>query len=289
VSDHPFMGYYASEKGGTIEYHLAQFEAMNLDFVLLNLHVDAEGINQGELRSIQNLFEIAAERKTRLRFAIQVAPFNVESGQIGEFISFIDEAFAGLDEYFYLDGKPVLFWFWSGAWDGNRGMVEVMRSKASRFRNLALSLRTPKGVDESGYSYGFFEGFTFYSPLEVSSEDNWDRVWRSAYDSSYLAGMPYRMVSVSPGYDDHSLQDPRRSGNPYRVVKRRDGATYARSFAFAESLEEPPDLVIVSTFNEYHENTHIENSSRNGERYVELTRDAVERLHSKVLDKRGGR
>jgi glycosyltransferase involved in cell wall biosynthesis len=289
VSDHPFPGYYASDKGETIEHHLTEFEAMNLDFVILNLHVDGTGINQQELRSIQNLFEIAAERRTQLRFAIQVSPFDADSGQISDFISFIDDTFSGFDEYFCLDGKPVLFWFWSGAYDGNREMIEVIRSKTSRFRNVALSLRAPKGADEGGYSYGLFEGFGFYSPLEVSSEENWGRVWQSAYDSSYLAGMPYRIMSVSPGYDDHSLQDPRRSGNPYRVVQRRNGEIYARSFAFVESLKEPPDIVVISTYNEYHENTHIESSSRNGERYIEMTREAIGRLHVKALNRRGGR
>lgn len=91
------------------------------------------------------------------------------------------------------------------------------------------------------------------------------------------------MVSVSPGYDDHRLLDPRRVGNPYRTVPRLDGETYARSLAFAESLEQSPDIVIVSTFNEYHEGTHIEASSQNGDRYIEMTGNAVKRLHSKAL------
>jgi hypothetical protein len=72
-------------------------------------------------------------------------------------------------------------------------------------------------------------------------------------------------------------------------VQRRGGEIYARSFTFAESLDEPPDIVVVSTYNEYHENTHIESSSRNGELYVEMTREAIERLHTNVLNRRGGR
>lgn len=289
VSDHPFLGYYASDKGETIEYHLSQFEVMGLDFVILNLHVDDAGTNPQELRSIENLFEIAAARGSGLRFAIQISPFNADARHISDVITFIEETFGGRDEYFSLDGKPVLFWFWSGAYDGKRDMIEAVRARTPRFRNLALSLRAPKGVDEASYSYGIFEGFGFYSPLEVSSEENWGRVWQSAYDSSDVAGMPYRMVSVSPGYDDHSLQDPRRSGNPYRVVPRRESETYARSLAFAETLEDPPDIVVVSTYNEYHENTHIERSSRNGERYIEMTREATKRLHARVLNRKGGR
>jgi len=287
VADHPFLGYYASDKGETIEYHLTQFETMGLDFAILNLHIDADGPNKLELRSIRNLFELATEHGTRLRFAIQISPVEADLDSILEAISLIKEAFSARNEYFRLDGNPVLFWFWSSAHDGNRALIHSMREAASGFRNLAFSLRAPKGLDEAAYSFGFFEGFSFYSPLEVSSDENWSRVWQGAYEASHVAGMPYRMVSVSPGYDDHSLADPRRTGNPYRVVPRKAGETYARSLAFVESLDNPPDIVVISTYNEYHENTHIETSSRNGDRYVEMTREAVKRLHSRILTPSG--
>jgi glycosyltransferase involved in cell wall biosynthesis len=285
VGDHPFLGYYASEKGQTIEYHLSQFEAMNLDFVILNLHVDGSGPNRLEVRSIRNLFEISAARNSRLRFAIQISPFDASPEQIGGIISLVRELSVDRDQYLRIDGKPALFWFWSSAHDGNRMLLESMREMAADFRNFAFGLRLPKGVDESRYTFGFFEGFGLYSPLEVSSEENWDRVWKSAYEASHSAGLTYRMASVSPGYDDRSLLDPRRVGNPYRAVPRRNGDTYARSLGFVESLANPPHIVVVSTFNEYHENTHIESSSGNGGRYIEMTRESVDRIHAKVLDR----
>jgi len=155
-----------------------------------------------------------------------------------------------------------------------------MREEASGFRNLAPSLRLPKGVDESRYTFDFFEGFALYSPLEISSEENWKRVWQNAYEASITSGMTYRIVSVSPGYDDHGLTDASREGNPYRVVPRRGGETYAQTLAFAEALAAPPDLIIISTFNEYHENTHIESSSMNGDKYLAMTREFVERIRA---------
>jgi hypothetical protein len=93
--------------------------------------------------------------------------------------------------------------------------------------------------------------------------------------------MEYRVVTISPGYDDRDLDDARRSGNPYRLVPRHDGDTYLRTMAFVEELPIEPDLVVVSTFNEYHENTHIEPSLRNGMRYVDMTRQFVARIKSR--------
>jgi glycosyltransferase involved in cell wall biosynthesis len=280
VVDHPFLGFYPSEMGKTIEHHISQFEAMKLDYAILNLHVDENGMNEVELRSIQNLFEIAGRKKSALRFAIQISVFNSDADRIRSAVTMIAKLYADREEYLRVDGKPVLFWFWSSAYDGNRVLFETMHQTAARFRNLAVSLRMAKGIEESQYTFDFFEGFGLYSPLEISSEENWGRAWQSAYDAGATAGMSYRMVTVSPGYDDHALLDARRDGNPNRIVPRRDGEVYTRSLEFAASLSPPPHFIIVSTFNEYHENTHIELSAANRDLYVRMTRDFIETMHN---------
>jgi glycosyltransferase involved in cell wall biosynthesis len=283
VADHPFLGFYSSDRGRTIEYHLNQFENMKLDYVIVNLHIDDKGPNQTELRSIRNLFDIAKTKTPNLRFAIQISPYNEGAGYIQSVIATIEQLYAGRDNYLRVDGKPVLFWFWSSEHDGNRALLETMSRAASGFRNLAVSLRMAKGVDENRFTFDFFEGFALYSPLELASEENWTAVWESAEEASTKANMAYRMVTVSPGYDDRGLADPLRQGNPRRVVPRKSGETYARSMEFVDALPLPPDFVIVSTYNEYHENTHIETSSVNGDRYINMTRDFVERVHSMAL------
>ncbi len=159
VGDHPFLGYYSSEMGQTIEYHISQFEALKLDYVILNLHVDESGMNQIELRSIENLFEIASRRKSPLRFALQVSVYNSDPDLVRSAVTMAAKLYADREEYLRVDGKPVLFWFWSSAYDGNRILFEAMRKAASDFRNLAVSLRMAKGVEESQYTFDFFEGF----------------------------------------------------------------------------------------------------------------------------------
>ena len=284
VGDHPFPGYYSSRSGRTIEHHLNDFEAMELDYVVLNLHIDAGGPNPIEMQSIQNVFEIAAGRGSRLRFAVQIAAYGCDAATIASTVSTIENIYAGRDQYFRLDGKPVLFWFWSTAHDRDAAFFQDMKRAAAGFRNLAFGLRLPKGVDENTLSFGFFEGFAPYSPLELAAEANWSRVWLDAASASTAAKMPYCMITVSPGYDDRALADPRRSGNPYRVVPRHGGKTYQRMLDFAESASPAPHLVTISTYNEYHENTHIEASAHNGDRYVDMTRTFVARIRSRAAN-----
>lgn len=128
---------------------------------------------------------------------------------------------------------------------------------------------------------GLFTGFAPFSPLELAESDNLDSVWNMAWRLADEAGMQLRVAAVSPGYDDTGLNDPRRIGNPRRSIPRQEGALYRRGLEWIERLEPAPHLVTISTFNEYHENTHIEPTIRHGSRYVEMTRDFIGRMRAK--------
>jgi hypothetical protein len=100
-------------------------------------------------------------------------------------------------------------------------------------------------------------------------------LWRKAYDAADAGSSGLRMFTVSPGYDDRHLLSPEREGNPLRHVERQNGETYQLMQRCLFDLEQRPDIVMVSTFNEYHENSHIEASLDNGKRYLDMTRAMV--------------
>jgi glycosyltransferase involved in cell wall biosynthesis len=287
VSDKPLLGYYSSSKGQTIEFHLELFDQMGLDFVIINLHVDAEGVNGLELISARHLLEIAQRRGSKLRFAIQIAPYTSDAMDLEKAIPIVKKVFVTQPNYLHLNDMPALFWFWSSAWDGDKRLLDRLAVATEGLANIALSLRLPHGSDEGRQTFGFFRGFAPFSPLELAEEANWTRVWNDAYRDAEKAGMEQRIVTISPGYDDRNLDDEQRSGNPYRRVPREEGRTYRRSMDFVEGLPKTPDLVVISTFNEYHENSHIEPSLRNGMRYVDMTREFVARIKSKWSGRAG--
>jgi hypothetical protein len=281
VSDTPMLGYYSSSKGQTIEHHLHLFESMSLDFVVINLHLDSDGLNEHELISIEHLFEIAATRGSKLRFAIELAPYTLEPDELEGAIHLIRTSFMMKSNYLRLNQAPMLFWFWSSAADGNKPLLEQLVASTAGLHNIALSTRLPQGGREQGMTNGLFQGFAPFSPLELAAEEHWDAVWTQAYRAADVAGMTYRVATVSPGYDDRDLNDERRLGNRYRFVPRRDGETYRRMIDFVVGLKPQPDLVIVSTFNEYHESSHIEPSLDNGSRYIDMTRQFTALLNAK--------
>ncbi len=281
VNDKPLLGYYSSDKSQTIEYHFDLFAKMGLDYVILNLHIDDEGANYRELKAIQHVFDIAQRANSSLHFAFQIAPYSEDRRKIERVVRMIRNDFVEHPNYLRMDGVPVLFWFWSGAYDANRGLLSVITDTGGPSTNIAVSLRLPSETDEQKLTFQFFQGFAPFSPLELTEEKKWSRVWSSAYRAAEKAGMRYRVATISPGYDDRGLRDELRARNPHRFVPRKEGATYRTCMRFVEKLGKQPHLVIISTFNEFHENTHIEPTLRHGSLYVDVTKEFVERMKRK--------
>ena len=281
VSDKPQLGYYSSTKGETIEHHLDLFTEMGLDYVIMNLHIDTNGPNGIELMGIQHMFEIVKRKGSDIKLAIQLAPYDGDPAQVHKVVEMITKLYAHQESYFKLEGKPVLFWFWTGVLDGDKAKLSRYKDSAQSFTNIGVGLRIPDGVKEAKSTFGLFDGFTPFSPLELSDESHWERIWLQAYHQSEKAGFKYSMATVSPGYDDTDLQDELRTGNPYRKIERLDGKTYKRGFDFVRSLDQKPDLLMISTFNEYHENSHIEPSLRHGDQYIRLTKSLIESVKAK--------
>ncbi|MEW9805686.1 glycosyltransferase [Mesorhizobium sp. ZMM04-5] len=280
VADQPLLGYYGSMKGETIERHLGQFEAMGLDYAILNLHVDHSEINDIEAGSIDRLFRLAAERGSKLRFAVQIAPYSDDAEALATVVDRLRTQYMAHPNYLRLEGKPALFWFWTGAHDRRERLLAALAKATDGLVNIAAGLRLPGGAGEDALTHRLFSGFAPFSPLELADSANLENIWNLACRRADEAGMEYRVVSVSPGYDDTGLADVRRLGNPRRAIQRDGGETFARGLNWIEALSPRPDLVVVSTFNEFHENTHIEPSLGHGQTYVELTRQFVERLRS---------
>jgi glycosyltransferase involved in cell wall biosynthesis len=282
VADKPMLGFYGSAKGETIEAHLDEFEAMGLDFIVVNLHIDGAGPNTVEWRSIDHLLNILEARDSNLRFAIQIASYTDAPDHFSGFFEKVRARHMAHPNHLRLDGKPVIFWFWSGAFDGKKRLLAHLAKLTEGAINIAASLRLPAGSREADLSHELFAGFAPFSPLELPEAANVENVWNTAYRLAAEAGMPYRVASVSPGYDDTGLADERRSANPRRIVERADGATYRGGLGWIEGLTPEPHLAVISTFNEFHENTHIEASVRHARLYVDLTRQFVDRIRARV-------
>ncbi len=79
------------------------------------------------------------------------------------------------------------------------------------------------------------------------------------------------VAAIGPGYDDSAVL-----GRTPLVVSRQGGAFYET--AWRRVLRRGPKLVVLETWNEFHEGTDIAESRESGRQYIDLTRRYVDRF-----------
>lgn len=275
VTDMPRVGYYASCNGDVILDHFRIAEQMGLDFLILNLHVNEFGVDPYELGVIENMFALAGTVATPLKFWVQLCPYNVTTEGFRSAMEAVRNRFFHEARYLRIESRPVLGLFWSGYWDRDANWLAFLKEQFADCFALAGSLRLYDHQAEYEKTQGLFDAWSLFSPLELCRFEDGPSLWRKAYEDAAAGRSGLRVFTLSPGYDDRHLRAPEREGNPVRLVPRKDGAVFRTMVDVALALEKRPDMVIVSTFNEYHENSHIEASLKHGDRYVEMMRGFV--------------
>jgi hypothetical protein len=260
VTDMPALGYYASYSGAVIEEHLHTLQEAGFDFALLHLHVDGAGPGGHELIAAEHIFAIAERDRSPLRFAVQISPGQSGSTELTHFLRLVRHIFARRKNYLHHRDRPLLFVDWTPDLDCDPLRRHVLHDESEGFTRIVSS---PQVVT------GRFDGRRLSAPLGAAPLQTWEERWREASRDSGAI----RTLTISPGHDDSHLPESVRSGPS--AVPRGQGAMYRRIIAFVLSVEVPPDLVLVESFNDYHRNTHIEHSARSGRLYLDLSREFI--------------
>lgn len=121
-----------------------------------------------------------------------------------------------------------------------------------------------------------FGGLVPYVIREISWNVKADDVyaWGGAVQPNFLG-----VAEIGPGYDHSAVP-----GREPLVVDREDGAFYER--AWTRTLNRRPRIVIVETWNEFHEGTTIAEAREYGRKYIDLNRKYVDMLKAGVVPPR---
>ncbi len=118
--------------------------------------------------------------------------------------------------------------------------------------------------------------FGTYGLMDKQALNSWssDSLWRYRLEPA-LEGQPTRVwaAPVSPGYDDRQL-----NRQPPMYIDRADGQRYEDEWA--ASLGSLPDWVIVTTWNEYYEQTHVAPGTTTGGHTLAATRRWAAQFHT---------
>ncbi len=151
-----------------------------------------------------------------------------------------------------MDGRPIIVLYSASfARAHDQGCIDFVKSKFPRQ----------------------FGGRVPYIIREVSWRVKVDNVyaWGGAIHPNFLGA-----AEIGPGYDHSAVP-----GRAPLVVSREGGKFYEK--AWLKVLRRAPRIVILETWNEFHEGTSIAESREHGRQYIDLTREFVEQFRRGVV------
>jgi hypothetical protein len=191
----------------------------------------------------------------------------------------IVDSYGAHPAYLRVDNRPVVF-----AYAAQRLTLSQWTEVLSRLRASGRDVLVV-GEGANSTRLGAFDGLFFYASNLFGASDipAFDRAQSLSARTYYLlpdqGARRLWVATVSPGYDDTQLTD----GRAARVTDR-DGGRYF-DVQWRSALDMRADWVVVTSWNEWWENTEIEPSQRYGDFYLRSTRSWASRFRDGSPDR----
>ncbi|HEX4334390.1 MAG TPA: hypothetical protein VH062_00675 [Polyangiaceae bacterium] len=251
----PAGGPYLSTDPARIERQLRDAERGEIDFFMIELLADHNPESRFNNAAVDALVKAIAERRRR-------GYGNVKFAVLSDI--FVGEADIATNERWAEVTRRQLDQIWTRFVEPYRDAYVEVGGKP-----LVGIYSPPTPIDDPRY--------TILRPYWVSHEQwqNWDRARELVpfWDTAPQAVTDRRFVSVTPGYNDWRLE---RQPQVAPYLPRLGGKTFVEQWQRVFDVD--PDIALVYGFNEYFEQTQIEPTVEQGDRYLLLNRILARRF-----------
>ena len=263
MKDLPLSGAYSSDQDATITRHINVAKSAGIDGFIVSwwgISSDTDGTFRRILARAEELHFLVTiyheysddHRRTRSSYF--------------DDIRYLLDNYAKSSSFLKLDGKPVIF-----TYTANAMSVEDYQSVRSDLEQHGYDFVNIGDTLDTKY-LGVFDG------LHTYATNLGDADLSSAYRSVSLATKSFSIVNngasrkiwaatICPGWDLRSIP----SGGPDLFQLRGEAEYFNGTFKVAMASD--PDWVLITSFNEWWENTEIEPSKTYGYRYIDATTD----------------
>lgn len=249
---YPLLGPYDSYDADLIRAHMRLAKSSGVDSFVCSWW----GMGSFEDKAFKEMLTVAGEEN--FTATVYYESFRVMSRQqIVEELSYVLKNYGNASSFLKLNDRPVIFvyavnvydrnpWFWKGILDEVKHYTGVDALFVADTVDILYLLA--------------FDGLHTYNPSWIS---NLTKTYCDEAKSIRLLGKIWT-GTVIPGYDDRKIRSP---GN---YIDRENGNYYNSTWIGAMASD--PDMVLICTWNEWHEGTNIEPSREFQFDYLRLTR-----------------
>lgn len=260
---------YTSKDRSTMVRHVEQAQSAGIDAFAVAWYGPSVQNNQTET-NFRTMLGVAAERGFRCTVDFETrSPFYGSQADVVNGLKYLIDNHAAHPAFFRFEGKPLIF-FWAvrDVFTGQgQSAVDAWASIRQQVDPQHNTLWIADGADTEFLRV--FDGHHLYNitwnpPANVHNTlTTWGNRVRG-YGSEHGTRRLWA-ATVMPGYNDLFTQD--RSG---RFAHDRRGGAYYRE-TWQAAMNSAPDLVVITSFNEWLEGTQIEPSTTYGNLYLNIT------------------
>lgn len=247
---YPRLGTYSSNDTVIIDNHMR----MILQSGVGTISISWWGIESFEDLNIKAIMDAAGKYRLKVNFHIEPVINRTASSTV-EMVKYLIDTYGNHNAFYRYKDKPLFYIYdsylipqedWAKVLkpDGDESIRESKYD--SNFIGLWVEEKDSTFFRKSGfdgfYTYFASDGFTY-----GSSTVNWSFLseWAKTNNKIFIP-------SIGPGYNDEKV----RPWNKVNLKKREGGIYYDKMFKSA--LETQPDILSITSFNEWHEGTQIE-------------------------------
>lgn len=246
---------YNSADGGVMARQIGQAQSAGIDGFVMSWFGPDEPYTTGVFHG---LLDQAAAQGFRAAVDVDMGQgflSTVEAAQNA--VSYAVHTLANHPAYLRYDGKPVIF-FW-----------KQQRFSPAQWREIRAQVDPDHNTiwiaEGDALAYvGVFDGLNLYNIAWSANPASTNAAWASRT----INRGGYFVATAMPGFDESRL------GRANPVVRGRGNGDYFRR-SFAGAAAATPHMIIITSWNEFPENSHIEPSQQYGTFYLDLAREMI--------------
>jgi hypothetical protein len=269
VPDMPLAPYRSADRS-TIERHVLEARSAGIDALVQSWYGPGDNPTEANFRTLLDVAQAHGLRATVDFETTSPYMTNLQSAING--LAHLIGVHARHPAFLRYQGKPVILF-----WNQRRYPTETWASVRAQVDPERKTLWIADG-DNTAW-LGVFDGLHMYTitwPVNTNPEYTADKM-RKRVDQYNAAHGTQRLwiATAMPGYDD-----TRVAGRAHPYAYPRSPDYYRRTWQAA--MDSAPEMVIVTSFNEWREGTMIEPSVSYGRTYLDLTAELAARYKSQA-------